>query len=207
MELEPTRSSTIEGDRTRHAILKAAETLFVEQGFAATSMANIAKRAGITKSLIHHHFGSKRELWDAVKAIVMEEYGQQQQQLLSDREPGLALLRESIIVYFGFLRRNPNVVRLWTWMSVENDQHCADLSQDLTRAGVEILRKGQHAGAIRADVRAEFILAQFFSLVRGWFAERPILQSCILSEPDDVCDEEYLQSMLKVFLDGLTPRP
>ena len=205
MDIEQTRGSA-EGDKTRQAILKAAESLFVEQGFAATSMANVAKHAGITKSLIHHHFGSKRELWDAVKAIVMEEYGQQQQRLLTDRKPGLELLEDSIVVYFRFLQRNPNVVRLWTWMSVENDQHCADLSMDLTRAGAAILREGQLLGQIRDDVRAEFILAQFFSLVRGWFTERPILQSCILSESDAECDELYLRSVLTVFLDGLRPR-
>ncbi len=206
MDIEQTRTSTVEGDRTRQAILKAAEALFVEQGFAATSMANVAKHAGITKSLIHHHFGSKRELWDAVKSIVMEEYGQQQQQLLTDREPGLELLEDSIVVYFRFLQRNPNVVRLWSWMSVEHDQHCADLSMELTRAGVELLREGQRIGHIRNDVKAEFIIAQFFALVRGWFTERPILQQCILSESDEVCDDQYLTSMLKVFLDGLKTR-
>lgn len=203
MELETQRNTSVEGDRTRHAILKAAESLFVEQGFAATSMANIAKQAGITKSLIHHHFGSKRELWDAVKGIVMEEYGQQQQQLLSTREPGIELLEDSIVVYFRFLQRNPNVVRLWSWMTVENDKHCADLSMELTRGGVALLREGQRLGNLRSDVPAEYILAQFFSLVRGWFTERPIMQSCVLSDTDEVCDEKYLRSMLKVFLDGL----
>jgi len=203
MELETQRNTSVEGDRTRHAILKAAESLFVEQGFAATSMANIAKQAGITKSLIHHHFGSKRELWDAVKGIVMEEYGQQQQQLLSTREPGIELLEDSIVVYFRFLQRNPNVVRLWSWMTVENDKHCADLSMELTRGGVELLREGQRVGNLRSDVPAEYILAQFFALVRGWFTERPIMQSCVLSDTDEVCDEKYLRSMLKVFLDGL----
>lgn len=205
-QLEAQRSSTVEGDRTRHAILKAAEDLFVEQGFAATSMANIAKHAGVTKSLIHHHFGSKRELWDAVKAVVMEEYGQQQQQLLTERVPGVDLLEDSIVVYFRFLQKNPNVVRLWAWMAVENDQHCADLSMELTRAGAELLREGQRLGNIRDDVPAEYILAQFFSLVRGWFSERPILQSCILNKPNEVCDEEYLRSMLSVFLEGLRAR-
>jgi len=203
MELETQRNTSVEGDRTRHAILKAAESLFVEQGFAATSMANIAKQAGITKSLIHHHFGSKRELWDAVKGIVMEEYGQQQQQLLSTREPGIELLEDSIVVYFRFLQRSPNVVRLWSWMTVENDKHCADLSMELTRGGVALLREGQRLGNLRSDVPAEYILAQFFALVRGWFTERPILQSCVLSDTDEVCDETYLRSMLKVFLEGL----
>jgi TetR/AcrR family transcriptional regulator len=108
----------VDGDKTRHAILKAAEDLFVEQGFAATSMATIAKRAGVTKSLIHHHFGSKRELWDIVKTSVMEEYGVQQEAMLRERVPDSSLIEDSLVVYFRFLQRNPNVVRLWSWMTV-----------------------------------------------------------------------------------------
>jgi TetR/AcrR family transcriptional regulator len=195
----------VDGDKTRHAILKAAEDLFVEQGFAATSMATIAKRAGVTKSLIHHHFGSKRELWDIVKTSVMEEYGVQQEAMLRERVPDSSLIEDSLVVYFRFLQRNPNVVRLWSWMTVENDKHCADLSQELTRSGVELLREGQRLGHIRSDVEPEYVLAQFFALVRGWFNERPIMQSCVLTESDEVCDERYLAATLKVFLSGLRP--
>ncbi len=207
MQTESTQRSS-DGDKTRAAILKAAEDLFVEQGFAATSMATVAKRANITKSLIHHHFGSKRELWDAVKDSVMQEYGQAQQQLLESPNPGLHLLEESIIVYFRFLQRNPHVVRLWNWMQVEDDKHCADLSHALIRAGVEVLSAGQRAGDIRSDVEPENILAMFFSLVRGWFVERPIMASCsVLKQPEQACDECYLRTIVKVFIDGLRPRP
>jgi TetR/AcrR family transcriptional regulator len=206
MNLEP-HIAKIDGDRTRSAILKAAEELFVESGFAATSMATVAKQAGVTKSLIHHHFGSKRELWDAVKLEVMEEYGRQQEQLLTQRAPDVSLIEDSFVVYFRFLQSHPNVVRLWTWMAIENDQQCADLSKALSAAGVAILRQGQAAGQIRSDVEAEYILAQFFTLVRGWFMERPVMRCDVLADtPDEVCDERYLRATLKVWLAGLSAR-
>ena len=194
----------IDGDRTRTAILKAAEELFVQYGFAATSMATVAKQAGVTKSLIHHHFGSKRELWDAVKIEVMEEYGQRQGQLLVEREPDMTLIEDSFVVYFRFLQSHPNVVRLWTWMAIENDAQCVELSKSLSSTGVELLRRGQEAGAIRKDVEPEYILAQFFTLVRGWFMERPVMRCDILAgTPDDEADERYLRATLKVWLSGL----
>src|SRR4051794_15036325 len=103
----------IDGDRTRAAILRAAQSLFVEHGFATTSMATVAKQAGVTKSLIHHHFGSKRELWDAVRDVVMEDYQRQQQEMLNQRAPDLSLVEDSLVVYFRFLQANPDVLRLW----------------------------------------------------------------------------------------------
>jgi TetR/AcrR family transcriptional regulator len=202
-----TQLPKIDGDRTRGAILKAAEELFVEQGFAATSMATLAKRAGVTKSLIHHHFGSKRELWDAVKAEVMEEYGRQQAQLITERAPDLSLVEDSLVIYFRFLQRNPHVVRLWTWMVIERDEQCMDLVRGLTSAGVAVLGAAQTRGEIRADIDPRYILGQFFSLVRGWFMERAILRSTILQDTsDELADENYLRSIVKTFVDGIRAR-
>jgi TetR/AcrR family transcriptional regulator len=199
--------SAREGDSTRRAILNAAEALFVAHGFAATSTATVARVAGVTKSLIHHHFGSKRELWDAVKLRVMEEYGHQQQQLLDERPPGLPLIEESIRAYFHFLQSHPNVVRFWNWMTIEGDHECPAFSQWVMHQGVDMLRKAQRAGEIRNDVDAEYVLAQVCVLLRGWFIERPILARNVLSESNEaVCDERYLHSITRVFLDGLRLR-
>jgi TetR/AcrR family transcriptional regulator len=196
-----------DGDRTRSAILRAAEALFVEHGFAATSMATVAKLACVTKSLIHHHFGSKRELWEAVKGVVMEEYGRKQQRMLAEREPDLSLIEDSIVEYFHFLQQHPNVVRFWNWMSIEGDREAPAFSKWLMAQGVETLRRCQQGGEIREDVEPEYILAQFAVLLRGWFIERPILEHSVLSgQSAEVCDERYLRSMTCVFLDGLRKR-
>ncbi len=197
----------IDGDRTRAAILRAAQALFVEHGFATTSMATVAKQAGVTKSLIHHHFGSKRELWDAVRDVVMEEYQRQQQEMLNQRAPDLSLVEDSLVVYFRFLQSNPDVLRLWNWMVIEGDSQCASMSQALCSAGVQTLRRAQELGALRDDVEPEYVLAQFFALVRGWFSERAIMQASVLDGlPDSTCDERYLRATMKVFIDGLRPR-
>lgn len=187
--------------------MKAAEALFVEHGFAATSTATVARQAGVTKSLIHHHFGSKRELWDAVKAVVMDEYGHKQQRLLDEHPPGLSLIEESIRSYFRFLQEHPNVVRFWNWMTIEGDHECPAFSQWLMHQGVDMLRKAQRAGEIRSDVDAEYVLAQVCVLLRGWFSERPILERNVLSQKSSAdCDEHYLLSITRVFLDGLRVR-
>src|SRR5690606_25552520 len=49
-------------DATRAEILEAAEQLFLQDGFGRTSISAIARLAGVTKSLIHHHFGTKEAL-------------------------------------------------------------------------------------------------------------------------------------------------
>ncbi len=44
---------------TRDAILDAAERLFAERGFAATSVREIIREAGVNTAAVHYHFGSR----------------------------------------------------------------------------------------------------------------------------------------------------
>jgi len=44
------------------AVLEAASELFAEKGPAATSIREVAARAGVNHGLLHRHFGSKRQL-------------------------------------------------------------------------------------------------------------------------------------------------
>jgi AcrR family transcriptional regulator len=54
------------GDRTRRAILKASYRLFVKQGFAATSMRQIATRTDLALAGIYNHFASKEAIFSAI---------------------------------------------------------------------------------------------------------------------------------------------
>lgn len=47
-------------------ILDAAEALFAERGFAETSLRVITGRAGVNLAAVNYHFGSKKELIQAV---------------------------------------------------------------------------------------------------------------------------------------------
>jgi AcrR family transcriptional regulator len=59
------------GERTRRAILDAAYELFLEQGYSATSMRQIAERAGLALGGIYNHFDSKEEIF---REILLEQH-------------------------------------------------------------------------------------------------------------------------------------
>lgn len=56
------------------AITDAAGHLFLEKGFDATSMDEVAKRAGVSKQTVYSHFSSKEQLFSAAIHAVIEEY-------------------------------------------------------------------------------------------------------------------------------------
>jgi AcrR family transcriptional regulator len=51
---------------TRRRILDAARALFAERGFAATSIDEVVRTAGVTKGALYHHFRDKTDLLRAV---------------------------------------------------------------------------------------------------------------------------------------------
>jgi AcrR family transcriptional regulator len=57
---------------TRQKILDAAERLFGEQGYGATSLRHIIAEAGVNLAAIHYHFGTKEDLLDQ---LVMRKGG------------------------------------------------------------------------------------------------------------------------------------
>jgi AcrR family transcriptional regulator len=57
------RWTRLERDERREQILSCARRLFSERHYGAVSMGEVADAAGVTRGLLHHYFGSKRDLY------------------------------------------------------------------------------------------------------------------------------------------------
>lgn len=64
-----------QAEATRQEILHAARRLFVERGYASTTMADIAAEAGVAVQTIYTSCGSKRELVLALNDLIDQEAG------------------------------------------------------------------------------------------------------------------------------------
>lgn len=102
--------------RTRGAILDAAADLFAERGYAATSLADVGARAGVSRGAPGYCFGSKAELYRAVLERAMEDV---RTTVRSGRERARAsgrssddILAGAIGEYFDYLHSHPVFVRL-----------------------------------------------------------------------------------------------
>ncbi|HTE69939.1 MAG TPA: helix-turn-helix domain-containing protein, partial [Actinomycetes bacterium] len=69
-------------EQTRQELLTAAEACFVSRGFHATSVDQVAERAGYTKGAVYSNFASKEDLFFAV-------YQRRVERMLTELEPGL----------------------------------------------------------------------------------------------------------------------
>lgn len=77
---------SIEAASTKTRILDAAEELFMEHGFEATSLRLITTAAGVNLAAANYHFGSKEELFQAVLTRRLDPMNSDRMQLLTAYE-------------------------------------------------------------------------------------------------------------------------
>jgi AcrR family transcriptional regulator len=71
---------------TKARILDAAEALFMEHGFEATSLRAITAAAAVNLAAVNYHFGSKEELFQAVLTRRLDPMNQERVDLLTELE-------------------------------------------------------------------------------------------------------------------------
>ncbi len=201
-------------EAARDDILDAAEHLFAAKGFDGVSTATIAKEAGVSQSQIHYHFDTKKKLWDKVFERRFADYFASQSALLDDGEiDDMLRMRDSIVSYFRFSEANPDYVRLLGRAQLDvvegadaEGEEAAALGDQLMRKGSQVIVAAQQAGGIRDDVRPDFVIIGFLSLVAHWFqGGRLFLGEAGTGEERDQHDREYLDFIIKVYLRGIAP--
>lgn len=85
---------------TRERIVKAAEVLFAGKGFAATSLRQITKVAGVNLAAVNYHFGSKENLLVEILDRVVGPINTQRLQLLDEVEAGTTPDTKAVLTAF-----------------------------------------------------------------------------------------------------------
>ncbi len=134
------------GERTLRAIHGAAATIIGEQGSAAASQEQIAKRAGISQSTLRHHYPTKEALVEAIydasfagyqvafERLLLEPNGSAAQRLLRLLEAHLDHIARTDDAYtfesFAHLARNqPSRRKRDAWYRWLTDHYVALLVQ------------------------------------------------------------------------------
>ena len=108
----PTRLLIAKADRTRRAILDSSYRLIIKQGFAATSMRQIARQSHVALGGIYNHFDSKEAIF---RAIVEERHPMMQMLPVLSSVQGETLeelIRNAAGTLVEQLRRRPDFLNL-----------------------------------------------------------------------------------------------
>jgi TetR/AcrR family transcriptional regulator len=99
-------------ERTRAAILAAAELLFAARGFEATRLEDVAEQVGIRRASIVYYFRDKRDLYEAVLRDVFDGLLVEVQRALAGPEALAARIEAAVSAWVGYVGRRPSLPRL-----------------------------------------------------------------------------------------------
>lgn len=165
-----TRKLRVIGDKTRNSIIQTAMKLFAKQGFAGTSISQIAEKAKISRSLIFHHFTNKSDLWKAVKTSYVEQLDPDLETPAAT-DQGLRHFLEHIANQrFALYENNSDLVRMIAWQNLEKEGAAlrggSKLSPDYL---IEGIKHFQEQGEIQPDLDPELIMVLIISAISGAF--------------------------------------
>ena len=163
----PYETLLAKGEDRRQRILGVAERLLARNGWRGTSLAQIAKEAGVTPAGLLHHFESKEQLLNAVLDARDEDDA-----IHADYQSG-DLITEIKRVPKRF-ERAPELVGTFTVLLVENIAPDAPLHDRLHkryRAAIDILtgniETGQRVGKYRPDCDAASKAVEILAFING----------------------------------------
>lgn len=193
MSAQSTRAR--QADQRRSELIEAALRLFAEQGFRATTIADIANATGTAHGLVYHYFGSKDELLEAV--LDRYTFLPRLRELLavSPNRPASEVLTEIAIGLSAMLRDRPEVLRLVVAESPTNPIVAAALAH-VTEEGLALLtdylRARIGAGELRIHDASVPARALFWAIITKHLG------------PADADDFET--DLVAVLLDGIRVR-
>ena len=196
-----------EGVRGR--VLAAGKKRFAEQGFAGTSLRQVAEGAGISTGLLQYHFGSKQGLYDAVREDALGDYIQSQRPQLELPEQTFgAFLEGALRQYFQYMHAHPEWTRLATWSILEGDIRPWPRETEFLDTLVARINAAKKAGVVRRDLDAELLVILVGSIMSSWlsYRERHAERLQHLGGQEQQ-EEAYLALCGRLFAEFLAPQP
>jgi len=156
------------------ALLDAAAILFATKGVRRTSLAEIGERAGYSRGLVSHHFGSKDALIERLARRDQDQFIALVEQVSADtgREKLLAILEEYFRAYESPTPESRSFQVLWGEALADSGATSFREADERSRRLVAALvRAGHEDGSISKNVSPESFGVLLLGLLRGTAAQ------------------------------------
>jgi len=204
----PARKVQSRTRQTQEKIKQAAKFLFVKHGFDGTSMGDVAEKAEINQSLIHHHFGSKQTLWNVIRDEIYEDYVSAALEFLSqESDQDIKIQIQSLIsMRFKFIQDHPELARIMAWQTLSDMPASTSSDHGLLamQKVLDRLKTAQQKKLLSQEIAPEMIAVLVFISTIGWFQnDYRWLFSKQLNMSESELDQKYLDSLSKILLGGV----
>lgn len=183
---------------TREAILQAAVFMFAEKGLNGASIADIAKRAGVTKSLVMYYFPAKEELWREAVDYRIRPTMEIVEKFMADKD-GVGL-KELVETRIDAHSLDPEICRMYTWTTLGHGNPIPKEKLHLVKALLDKIAADPARYRVPSGVDPMMYVGAVMAAVDGWFVFRNTL--ALFAERDCESEEataEFRRIILRVF--------
>jgi len=138
-------------EKTKKQILEAALEVFAREGFFNAKLREIGVTAGITHSLIRHHFGSKEDLWKAVVVYGLQMHEDRLRQIISSQgsmDP-VELYKKFIAAHISLVAEKPDLTKVLLHNNSRSSLHLdyiAEKQKSVYKLTEPFFKKAQDCG-------------------------------------------------------------
>lgn len=187
----------------RKKVLLAAIHLFAQQGFSATTTAQIAKEAGVSEGTIYKYFSSKKKLLSQLLLPMMEEIRDHFFTTLNPNLPLEEFVKSVIDDRLKFASQNFELVQILLQEVMTNINQLSAVSELMEGPqGLfqRIRQLQQHYSAINQSLTPVQIIRIFLAPMLAYILQVRLLK---ITSPDDSIDRRIIQQQI---IAGLTAK-
>lgn len=162
------KESEVQAVEMSQRILKAADKLFLEQGFASTSTVQVARLAGCNQALVHYYYRSKELLFQAVFESKIRMFSEVFFAIDDMGGSFLERLTRRIEAHFDLLAANPLLPRLIVTEVSSNPRRLREMRDKAGHIAGEIfgvLESDLQRAIERGEVREISVLDLFLNIL------------------------------------------
>jgi AcrR family transcriptional regulator len=189
-------------------ILEAAFEEFVDKGYAATRLEDVAARAGVTKGTIYFYFETKENLFVTMIRELSRPIHEELEGFLGDHK---GTTREFVRAYLGFIYKviaeDAHFREILRLLIAEAHRFPALVDEHDQRCGTPImerLRQGLEEGSNRGEIRSAGLL-EYPQIILGPALLLSVTM-LLFSNRKTVDTERYFEAHVDLVLNGLLPR-
>jgi TetR/AcrR family transcriptional regulator len=136
-------------DAARASLIAAGAELFSRDGFGATKIAHLAKKADVTPAMVHYYFGGKKQLAEAVLEEAFEPLITQIQEIDT--------LENWVIAFHGLLMKNRWLPSLMHREVLTSAGHLSEIFKQryalrLVPKWLDLMAAEKRAGRVRPEI-------------------------------------------------------
>ena len=193
------------GGRTRIQIEDAAIELFIEKGYHATSMRQIADHVGLALGGIYNHFKSKEEIFEAIIVdkhpykkllpAVVDAEGETMDEFLSNA--ARVVIRE--------LTSQPYYVKLMLIEIVEfNGRHGASLIKEIAPKILPVFEKLVQTRKNLRAIHPALLMRSFIGMILSYIITDMIITNSVLNK---FMPKNTLDAYVDIYMHGIIKEP